>query len=129
MTSKCTNAGFINGRRLIIGRTAQIRIDDPSVSRSHAEIKFSDGMILIRDLCSTNGTFVEKDGKFVLCQEAHLSPNSKVKIGSHVTTVKGLLAISGIYAVTHEDTDFTIILSKPNKHTTTDFFEAFDDAS
>ena len=117
MTSKCTNAGFMEGRKFIIGRTGQIRIDDPSVSRSHAEIKFADGLIVIRDLCSTNGTFVENGGTFVCCQEAFISPNSRLKIGKHIYTVKSLLATSGIYAVTHDDTDFTVILSRPSRHT------------
>jgi len=103
----------MEGRTYIIGRAGQLRIDDSSVSRSHADITFIDGMIKIRDLCSTNGTFIEKDDKFVRCQEAYISPNTRLKIGTGLYSVKGLLAVSGIYAIAQDDTDFTIILSKP----------------
>ena len=116
MASKCSNSGLMEGRVFIVGRTGQLRIDDSSVSRSHAEIKFTNGMIKLRDLNSTNGTYVEIGGMFVPCRETYVSPNSRLKIGNSVCSVKGLLATSGIYAVTHEDTDFTIILSKPNNY-------------
>jgi pSer/pThr/pTyr-binding forkhead associated (FHA) protein len=105
----------MDDRTLIIGRAGQIRIDDSSVSRSHADITFVDGMIKIRDLCSTNGTFVEKGGKFVPCHEAYISPNTRLKIGAGVYSVKGLLAASGIYAISQDDTNFTIILARPSR--------------
>ncbi|MGB5329528.1 MAG: FHA domain-containing protein [Gammaproteobacteria bacterium] len=117
MTSKYTSSGFMDGRTYIIGRAGQIRIHDSSVSRSHAKITFVDGMIRIRDLCSTNGTFVEKGGKFVPCHEAYISPNTRLKIGAGAYSVKGLLAASGIYAISQDDTDFTIILSRPSRKT------------
>ena len=115
VTSKYINSGFMDGRTYIIGRAGQLRIDDSSVSRSHADIKFVDGMIKIRDLCSTNGTFVENGSKFVPCHEAYISPNTRIKFGAVVYSLKGLLAASGINAISQDDTVFTIILSKPSR--------------
>jgi pSer/pThr/pTyr-binding forkhead associated (FHA) protein len=115
MTSKFINSKFMEGRSYVIGRAGQLRIVDSSVSRSHATITFEDGMIKLRDLGSTNGTLVEKTGRFVPCQEAHVSLNTRLKIGNGIYSVKGLLATSGIYAVSHDNTDFTIHLSRPIK--------------
>ena len=53
---------MINTVPLRIGRTgseAGVCIDDPSVSRSHAQIVRREGRYYITDLGSTNGTFVD----------------------------------------------------------------------
>jgi len=46
---------------LAIGRgpDAGLRIDHPSVSRAHAELRFADGQWRLRDLDSKNGSFVD----------------------------------------------------------------------
>ncbi len=47
----------------ILGRTeekADFLLPDPSVSRRHAELSFRDGQWMIRDLNSSNGTFVNE---------------------------------------------------------------------
>jgi hypothetical protein len=72
-------------------------------------------MIKLRDLSSTNGTMVEKSGRFVPCQEAYISLNTRLKIGNGIYSVKALLATYGIYGVSRDNTDFTIHLSKPRK--------------
>src|SRR5512146_1390019 len=45
---------------MVIGRdpTADIRIESPAVSRRHARIELSAGMVSLEDLGSSNGTFV-----------------------------------------------------------------------
>src|SRR5258707_9776604 len=50
------------GQSIIAGRTAQcdVQIDDPSVSRRHCAIAFTDGLLQIKDLDSANGTFVNE---------------------------------------------------------------------
>lgn len=40
------------------GAAAGIRLGDPEISRSHCQIEELNGLLLIRDLGSTNGTFV-----------------------------------------------------------------------
>jgi len=44
----------------VVGRGSQadVRLPDPEVSRSHCRIEQLNGLLLIRDVGSTNGTFV-----------------------------------------------------------------------
>ena len=44
----------------VIGRAAEsdIRLDDPGVSRRHAELRYADGDVELIDLGSTNGVSV-----------------------------------------------------------------------
>ena len=46
--------------RVIIGRSkeADVRVNDPNVSRKHAAIYWNNGRLMIDDLGSTNGTMV-----------------------------------------------------------------------
>lgn len=49
-----------DGDRLIVGRapTSDIPIIDPTISRRHAEVECTDGQVIVRDLGSSNGTFL-----------------------------------------------------------------------
>ena len=53
---------LVPGQSIIIGRTAQcdLQIDDPSVSRRHCQIDFTEGLLQVRDLDSANGTFLNE---------------------------------------------------------------------
>jgi adenylate cyclase len=48
------------GRTIVVGRAAEcdLSIQDPTVSRRHAEVALVDGELRIQDLGSTNGTFL-----------------------------------------------------------------------
>jgi transcriptional regulator of acetoin/glycerol metabolism len=48
-------AGFVFGR----GEDCDLRLDHPRVSRRHAEIRAQGPLVTIRDLASTNGTYVD----------------------------------------------------------------------
>lgn len=52
-------------------------IDDPSVSSFHAEIQVGDGSAVIKDLGSTNGTFVHG----IRLQEVSLQPGETFRLG------------------------------------------------
>ena len=76
----------VNGTRhqlrapgIVIGRgtEADLRINDPGVSRLHVEIQIDDSGVHARDLGSTNGILV--DGHKV--ERAELSDGSTVKVG------------------------------------------------
>ena len=69
----------IRNEALAIGRMANldIPIDDENVSRRHAEIFLMDGFVKIRDLDSTNGTFVNSQR----VKEAILSDGDLILIG------------------------------------------------
>lgn len=54
-----------------------ITLDDKTISRNHAEIEYTADSFLLRDLDSTNGTYV--NGTRV--KEAYLLPGDRIKIG------------------------------------------------
>jgi pSer/pThr/pTyr-binding forkhead associated (FHA) protein len=64
---------------VVLGRSidADITIEDRWVSRRHCELLEREGMVLVRDLDSTHGTFV--NGKPIL--EAYLRPEDILTIG------------------------------------------------
>lgn len=75
-----------NGRRInvedapvVIGRLAEcdVVIDDPNVSRRHAEIRREDGQVVVKDLGSTNGTLV--NGSPTL--ERRLADGDRITVG------------------------------------------------
>jgi diguanylate cyclase (GGDEF)-like protein len=67
---------------LIVGRSsgADIRVDQETVSRAHAELDGDAGTITIRDLGSTNGTWVNDER----VEEAELADHDLVKIGATI---------------------------------------------
>ena len=58
--------------------TNDFSIDDPSVSGEHCEISMTDDAVRVKDLGSTNGTFI--DGQPV--QEGDLHPSQTLRLGS-----------------------------------------------
>jgi len=65
----------------VLGRGADtdVRIDDPGISRRHAEVRLhADGRASVRDLGSTNGTFV--DGQTV--RETELHDGDTLRVGN-----------------------------------------------
>ena len=69
----------LSGSRLLIGRSrdCDITIDDPNVSRRHAELRNEDGRWVVADLGSTNG--VKVNGQRV--PQAALEPGDDVVLG------------------------------------------------
>lgn len=59
------------------GFANDFRLDDPSVSSSHCEIIVGNNSVIIKDLGSTNGTFVDRRP----IQEAKLEPGQTVHLG------------------------------------------------
>jgi Protein of unknown function (DUF3662)/FHA domain len=72
----------LDDRAVVIGRSREcdISVDDPNVSRRHAEIRHEDGAYWIADLGSTNGVLV--NGKRV--QRAKLEPEDEILLGTTV---------------------------------------------
>jgi adenylate cyclase len=68
------------GRALLVGRAmaCDLPIADPTVSRQHAEVEISDGGVLVRDLHSTNGTYVNG---LRVAGEALAPPGSRIAFG------------------------------------------------
>jgi pSer/pThr/pTyr-binding forkhead associated (FHA) protein len=64
---------------MVIGRSSscQLVLADDTVSRRHAELRIQDGRWLLRDLGSSNGTWV--NGRRVV--EAEVRPGDTVHLG------------------------------------------------
>jgi pSer/pThr/pTyr-binding forkhead associated (FHA) protein len=72
-------AGELREAHLVIGRssTCELVLADDTVSRRHAELRIQDGCWLLRDLGSSNGTWV--NGRRVL--EAEVRPGDLLHLG------------------------------------------------
>jgi predicted Zn finger-like uncharacterized protein len=71
----------INKTRSVIGRSgADINIDDPEASRQHAALEVIGETVILRDLGSTNGTFIDLDR----IEQHVLANQQEFRIGGHV---------------------------------------------
>jgi pSer/pThr/pTyr-binding forkhead associated (FHA) protein len=68
------------------GKEADLRIDDPNVSRKHAAVYWNNGRLMLDDLGSTNGTLVNgypvtstvlRPGDVVALGDSRLTVDSK----------------------------------------------------
>jgi predicted Zn finger-like uncharacterized protein len=67
--------------RTLIGRSgADINLDDPEASRQHAAVEIVGDVAVLRDLGSTNGTWIELDR----IEQHQLGNQQEFRIGSHV---------------------------------------------
>lgn len=96
--------GLVDGHTYIIGREGEVYIEDhiyinsPSVSRRHAAMKIKNGRIYLRDLDSTNGTYLMENDSLVPFKEGYVSPSQPIVIGHVKCTITSLLAIAGVYS-------------------------------
>lgn len=72
--------------RLVIGRKPEcdIRIPVPSVSREHCEVRVEGGKVVVKDLGSSNGTYVNRER----IQETELAPGHLIGVGPAVFVVR-----------------------------------------
>jgi adenylate cyclase len=84
---------LVKGRTYAVGRTgaSDLAIQDPTVSRRHAELELVGAGIRVRDLGSTNGTYL--DGERVL--DAVALPGSRVSFGKVAFDVRAGATDSG----------------------------------
>ena len=88
----------MESRTYIIGREGHIYINDPAVSKQHAEIQIINGEIFLRDLNSTNGTFLVKNQRLVPIKEGYVQINQLIVLGNKQYTIRSLLEIAGAFA-------------------------------
>jgi len=86
-------------RETIIGRSskATIQVDQESISRSHAKLVIQGSHVVIRDMGSTNGTFVNDD---LVSQDHQLRNGDLIKIGR---TIFKFIAGGNIEAAYHDE--------------------------
>ena len=82
---------------VVIGRSddATVRIDDRWLSRRHCEFESLDGTIVIRDLGSKHGTFVNDEP----IDQLHLNPGDVISIGLNKFRIEGIPAESDTVSV------------------------------
>lgn len=71
-----------SGEEIVIGRDraqSTLSIDDPTLSRQHASFKVIDGVLMVRDLGSTNGSSI--DGASLLRQYRPLKIGQQISFG------------------------------------------------
>jgi pSer/pThr/pTyr-binding forkhead associated (FHA) protein len=90
-------------RTYIIGREGHIYINDATVSKQHAEIQVINGEVYLRDLNSTNGTYLIKNNRLVPFHEGYVQINQPIVLGNRQYTVKSLLEIAGAFAAQFDD--------------------------
>ncbi len=106
-TKTIVNLEPLEGRIFILGRDGHIYIDSKTASKQHAEIRIINGRIRLRDLDSTNGTYLLKNRKLVQFTEGFVNPLQPVIIGSKPYIINDLLKIATSF--TAGDTDDTEI--------------------
>ena len=77
------------GRRVLVGRapSADLRLDDPRVSRLHARIELRPDGVYVEDLGSRNGTLV--DGQ-PIASPRRLEVDDEVTVGSAALVFRGV---------------------------------------
>jgi hypothetical protein len=75
------------GKPAVIGRTpeADVRVDDPEVSRFHARLDLVRGVIYLADTASSNGTFL--NGKRLSEGGIEVRPGDDVDVGNTRITI------------------------------------------
>ncbi|MHB2022943.1 MAG: FhaA domain-containing protein, partial [Mycobacteriales bacterium] len=70
----------LNGDRIVLGRSpdCDLQLTDPGVSRRHAELRLLDGVFVLEDLGSTNGTLVNN----VPVGDRQLVSGDRIRLGS-----------------------------------------------
>lgn len=86
-----------------IGREGHISIQDQTVSKQHAEIHIKNGDIYLRDLNSTNGTYLVKNNRLVPFFEGYVQPNQIIALGNIHCSVQMLLKLVGQDQASSED--------------------------
>jgi len=98
-----------NARELFLGRSSDcdIVISSPNASRRHAGVVLNGGVVEIRDMGSTNGTFVNGER---IREPTVLWPGDRIDIGGRIVTFCRVEA--GSAAVPSEDADATVVFSR-----------------
>jgi len=76
----------LNSNRTLIGRLddCQVRVRSGKISRHHCEVVLEDGALKLRDLGSSNGTFLNQER----IEEAELKAGDLIAVGSLVFLVQ-----------------------------------------
>jgi pSer/pThr/pTyr-binding forkhead associated (FHA) protein len=87
VTGPDSGRSFPLGPESVVGRdpTAAVQLTDAEVSRRHAIISAGEGLPLVEDLGSSNGTFVDDEQ---ISGEVSLEPGQRIKVGQTVLELR-----------------------------------------
>jgi len=97
---------------MVVGRRpgCDIRLDYENISGKHCSLRFLNGLWMVRDLGSTNGTTV--NGSQV-ASEHSLMPDEELGIAGHMFTVEYDPAGPEAFLTSHKDLDEDVVLERP----------------
>ena len=102
--------GLTEGQTYTISRKGQVSmegdiyINSPTVSRPHAELKIKNGRVYLRDLNSTNGTYIVDNDSLIRFEEGYVKTNQPIMIGRVKCTIQGLISVVGVYSAPESST-------------------------
>ncbi len=105
----------MEGRTFILGREGHIFINSTTASKNHAEISIIDGDIYLRDLDSTNGTFLLKKNVRVPFEEGYVDLQQSIVIGGKALVIQDLLAIAKDFIAVDDAATEVEFVEKSNK--------------
>ena len=77
------------------GSGVDIRIDDDSVSRVHAELVATpSGSYYLTDCSSSGGSYVARNGEWSPIRQEFVNPTDTILLGHYQTTVPALIAMA-----------------------------------
>jgi len=109
-TNPSLNIELMEGRSFILGREGHVYVDSPTASKHHAEISISDGKVYLRDLGSTNGTFLVKNKKLVKFEAGYVNLLQPISIGKRTFVIQDLLTIASDFAAVDDRTTTSVEL-------------------
>lgn len=109
---------LMEGRTFILGREGHIYIDSPTASKHHAEIKVAGGKIHLRDLGSTNGTFLKKNKTLIKFESGFVNPLQPIMIGKHTYVIQDLLEVASEFVVVDDSETVVEIEGDSNRRMT-----------
>jgi pSer/pThr/pTyr-binding forkhead associated (FHA) protein len=96
---------------MVIGRRpgADIRLDFENISGKHCKLRFSNGIWMVRDLGSTNGTTVNGS---LLASEQSIMPDEELGIAGHLFTIDYEPAGPEAFLNSHRELDDEVVLER-----------------
>ena len=97
---------------IMIGRRPgnDIRLDFENISGKHCKLRFANGLWMVRDLGSTNGTTVNGS---LLASEQSVMPDEELGIAGHLFTIDYEPAGPEAFLSAHKELDEDVVIERP----------------
>lgn len=101
----------LNKAEMVIGRRpgTDIRLDFENISGKHCKLRFANGLWMVRDLGSTNGTTVNGS---LLSSEQSIMPDEELGIAGHLYTIDYEPAGPEAFLNAHKELDEEVVLER-----------------